>query len=137
MVGVPQSGLNGGSTPARSGWWGVPQPGLDGGGVPGVPPGQVWMVGGTQVRSGFWGGTSARSGSWGVPQPGLDGEGVPGVPPWLGLDGGGGAWGTPPTPIRQSSIASTCYPSGGMPLTLTQEDFLVCNNFLSSPNVSS
>ena len=65
------SHLDGGSTPARSGWWGgVPRPGLDGGGY----PGQVWMVGGTLARSGWWG----------VPQQGLDGWGVP----WTGLDGG-------------------------------------------------
>ena len=49
---------------------------------------------------------------WGVngvyPQPGLDGWGYLGYPP-----------------IRQNSIASTCYPAGGMPLAFTQEDFLV------------
>ena len=36
---------------------GIPEPDLDGGRVPGVPPSQVWMVGGT----------------WGTPSPsGLD-----------------------------------------------------------------
>ena len=83
------------------------------GGYPGYPHGKVWMVGGTR----------------GTPRPGLDGGGYPGYPrpglvggrgyPQPGLDG------VPPTPIRQSSIASTCYPAGGMPLTFTQKDFLV------------
>ena len=107
-----------------------------------VPPGQVWMWGDTRVppyqqdwmgyppppgldgyvppttRTGWvrtphhqdWMGYPlARSGWWGYvpPPPGLDG-----VPPH-----------TPP--IRQSSIASTCYAAGGMPLAFTQEDFLV------------
>ena len=106
-------------------------------------PSQVWTRGGTPTRSGWLGGTLARYGWWGVPQPGLDGGGgvpiqvwmVGGYPPLPGLDGGGGGtppgqvWMVgrypPPTPIRQSSIASTCYPTGGMPLAFTQEDFLV------------
>ena len=38
----------------------------------------------------------------------------------------GDTQGTPlPPPIRQSSIASTCYPAGGVPLAFTQEDLLV------------
>ena len=41
-----------------------------------------------------------------------------GVPPTPDV-----GWGTPPT--RQSSIASTCYAAGGMPLAFTHEDFLV------------
>ena len=53
-----------GGYPARSGWWGVL----------GVPPGQVWMVGGVPETP---------------PQPGLGGWGVPGVPPMPGLDVGG------------------------------------------------
>ena len=36
-----------------------------------------------------------------------------------------------PTPIRQNSIASTCYPAGGMPLAFMQEDFLVLSIYLS------
>ena len=37
---------------------------------------------------------------------------------WMGV--------TPPLPThRDSSIASTCYAAGGMPLAFTQEDFLV------------
>ena len=53
----------------------------------------------------------------GYPIPGLDGGGVPP----LARTG----WGTPHPPIRQSSIASTCYVAAGMPLAFTQEDFLV------------
>ena len=62
----------------------------------------------------------------GYPQPGLDGgRGTWGNPPparsgWCG----GGTPSTPP-PIGQSSIVSTCYAAGGMPLAFTQEDFLV------------
>ena len=55
----------------------------------------------------------ARSGRWG--------GGVPWVPPTTRT-----GWGTHP-PSRQSSIASTCYAAGGMPLAFTQEDFLVLN----------
>ena len=76
---VPQPGLDGGGTPARSGWWG-------GGGTPAR---SAWWGGrGTPARSGCWGGTPARSAWWGgypgqvwmlggvgVPQPGLDGGG--------------------------------------------------------------
>ena len=34
-----------------------------------------------------------------------------------------------PPPIAQSSIASTCYAVGGVPLAFTQEDFLVAYFF--------
>ena len=126
-VPCPMSGWR--STPARSRWWGVPQPGLDGGGVPhprygvggnsipgldggGTPflgmeyPGQVWMVGGTPARSGWWEGTPSEVWGRGNSIPGLDGVGYPipgvgGTQP--GLDGGrvpsGQVWmvgGTPP-----------------------------------------
>ena len=74
-------------------------------------------------------------GAGGTPFPGLDRVGTP----FPGLDwrvphprSGWGVpilartgWGTPPPPIRQSSIASTCYVAGGMPLAFTQEDLLV------------
>ena len=79
----------------------VPRSGLDGRGVPHPRSGQ---------GSGWW-----LGGGWGLP-------GVPpprpemGYPPDL-------RWGTPP-PITQSSIASTCYAAGGVPLVFTQEDFL-------------
>ena len=55
--------------------------------------------------------------------------------PWTGGRGGYLPWmwgvGTPsrwmgvPLPERQSSTANTTYAAGGMPLALTQEDFLV------------
>ena len=88
---------------------GVSQPGLDGGGYP--------------IR--------------GVPQPGLDDGGGTQGTPWLGLDGGGypgyphpgmeypPTWDGVPHPPRQSSIVSTCYAAGSMPLAFTQEDILV------------
>ena len=106
---------------------------------------QVWMVGGRvpHPRSGWWGGGGtllARSGL-GVPHP-RSGGGVPGVllarsgwwgggkPParsgWLG-----GYLGYPPTTMTgwgtstPTSLASTSYAAGGMPLAFTQEDFLV------------
>ena len=52
-----------------------------------------------------------------------------GVPPCPGLDG------VPHPPVRrQSSIASTYYVAGGMPLAFTQEDFLVkLSLFVDSP----
>ena len=98
--GYPVSGLGGG----------YPIPGLKGWGYPGYPPGQVWMEGGTpsQVWGVLW---VPSSQVWMV-------GGYPGYP--LVRSG----WGTPP-PIRQSSIASTCYTAGGMPVAFTQEDFLV------------
>ena len=105
------STISGGGVPHhRSVGGGYPIPGLDGEGY----PSQIWMVG--------------------VPQPGLDGRGYLGYPPRPGLDGGEHTWGTPPPPPpildgvpppRQSSIASTCYAAGGMPLAFMQEDFLV------------
>ena len=129
--GVPWPGLEcGGEYPILG--VGVPQPGLDGWGYP--IPGLGW--GGTLAWSRWWGelfhprggGCPVRSGWWGVPRPGLDGWRVPqsgldgggSVPPWPGLDGGGYR---PPT--RQSSIVSTCYAAGSMPLAFMQEDFLV------------
>ena len=61
----------------------------------------------------------------GYPIPGLDGGG--GVPhPRSGWCGG--VPGVPPLPTRQSSIASTFYAAGGVPLAFTQEDFLVNDN---------
>ena len=93
----PRSRWGGGVPHPRSGWWGYPVPGLGWGGG---TPSQVWMVGG------------------GYPVPGLD-------------SGGGGnpsqVWmvGEVTHPIRHSSIVSTCYTAGGVPLAFTQEDFLV------------
>ena len=97
--GVPQSGLGKG---------GVLQSGLGRGGT----PSQVW-VGGYPISGlgrgvpHLWGGT---------PCPGvLHPRGVPHVR--------GGT--LSPPPITQSSIASTCYAAGGVPLAFTQEDFLL------------
>ena len=125
----PVPGLGVGVPHPRSGW-----------GAPGVPPSQVWMVGGT------WGTPLARSGWWGDPILGLGVGGtwgtqqarswwwrVPWVPPPLWLDGvppspPPPSWldGVPhPCPIRQSSIVSTCYAACGMPLAFMLEDFLV------------
>ena len=115
--GYPISGLGRGVPHPRSGWWGGGVPHLRsgwwGGGVPhsrsqwlgGGTPSQVWMVGRgvPHPRSGWWGG---------------------GGYPIQGLDGGGGYLEYPP-PIRQSSIANTCYAASGVPLAFTQEDLLV------------
>ena len=78
------------------------------GGYPGTPPALLGLDGVSPVLT--WDG--------GTPHPGLDG-----VPPgpdlqdWMGYP--------PPPARRQSSIASTSYAAGGMPLAFTQEDFLV------------
>ena len=141
MVGVPSTppppGLNG--VPPTQVWmvgvpW-VPPPGLDEvpptQGIPhqdwmrypphhqdwmGYPPTQVWMVGGTPhqdwMRYPPTQGTPTRNG-WGTPHPGLDGGGTPAPPP-----------------IRQSSIASTCYATGGVPLAFLRV-------FIQPANVSS
>ena len=60
---------------------------------------------------------SGRGG--GVPDPALDGGGTP------TLDGGGTP--SPHPRVPPPGIASTCYgyAAGGVPLTFTQEDFLV------------
>ena len=142
MVGgeASQPGLDGGGTPARSGWWGgtparswwwgVSQPGLDGGGYP------VLMVGGSTPARSEWLGVPRVS-----PRPGLDGGGTPSQV-WMV----GGTWGNPPPSLDgvpphhdwmgypppwldevppSTSIESTCYMAGGMPLAFMQEDFLV------------
>ena len=51
--------------------------------------------------------------------------------PFSGLDAAGGTQSRSGlgTPHRQSSIASTCSASGGMPLKFTQEDFIVSKYF--------
>ena len=126
---------------------GYPIPGLgeypiSGGGVPHSRSGgyPILVLGGTPSQ--FWGVLCPRSGGvqchryggcpisdGGVPHPRSGGysitvqRGVPRYPPdhvWMGY---------PPSPnqvwIRQSSIASTCYMAGSVPLAFTQEDFLV------------
>ena len=94
-------------------------PHLDLGGG-GMHSGQVWMVAGYSSQVWMVGGYPSQAwmvgGHPGYPQPGLDGGGVPPTTKT--------GWGTPP-PIKQSSIASTCYAASGMPLAFTQEDFLV------------
>ena len=87
-IGVPCP-RSGGVPHPRSGWGGNPSQ-FWMGGTPGTPPGQVWMVGGTPSQ--VWTG------------------GYPGYPhhDWMGYTPTITRWGTPP-PIRQSSIASTCY----------------------------
>ena len=87
---------------------GYPIPGP--GGVPHLADGEE----GTPSQVSRWGGISCSRSRWGVPNP----AGLDGVPPCPGLDR------VPPI-RRQSSLASTCYVEGGMPLTFTQEDFLV------------
>ena len=143
LGGVPHPGLDGGGVPhLRSGgtpsqvWGGgypipevgvLPQPGLDGGGYPisGGYPGQVLMMGGIPHPGGYPGQILMMGGVPPTSRPGWD---TP-HPPTLG-------WGTPwpgmGYPPRQSSIASTCYAAGSMPLVFTQEDFLV--NFLNLEN---
>ena len=152
--GVPQPGLDGwwgysgqvwmvGGTgrgyPSQVWMVGVPRPGLDNGGY----PSQVWMVGGTLwARSGWWGYLEypppwldvvppfhhdwmGYPPQWldGIPHPHHDWMGYPPPPTMTG-------WGTPPPPpppppwFDPTSIASTCYTAGGMPLAFTQEDFL-------------
>ena len=77
----------------------------------------VHISGGIPHPRSRWGG--------GYPISGLDG-GFP-IQDWMGYPPPIQCWtGTPPPPSRrQSSIASTCYAAGGMPLAFTQEDFLV------------
>ena len=112
--GCPISGLGGGHDILGLGG-GYPISGL-GGGYPISD-----LVGVPQPRSGWWGVPGVpltRSGWWGYV----------GYPPTRSGWWGEGTWGTPPT-IRQSSIASTCYSEGGVPLVFTQEDFLVYIDF--------
>ena len=56
----------------------------------------------------------------GYPQPGL------GYPPGQGM---GCPQSEPPLSPSQNSIISTCYTAGGMPLAVTQEDFLMFRIF--------
>ena len=105
---------------------GYPIPGLGWGGYPvqvwivGGYPGQVWMVEGYPSSQVWMVG--------GYPIPGLDGGGYPGTPPPSRP-----GWGTPPPSrlagVPPTSIASTCYMVGRMPLAFTQEDLLVAGSF--------
>ena len=84
-------------------------------GVP--PPGHDW-------------GTPCQGHHWGTSPPGHDlgthswaGLGYPPARTGLGYPLTG--TGVPPTPPRQNSTVRTCYAVDGMPLAVTQEDFLV------------
>ena len=84
---------------------------MAGGGV--FTPSQV-QTGVPHPRSRQGGGTPTHTSRtrWGIP-PLQDWVGYPHPPPQSG----------------DSSISSTCYAAGGMPLAFTQEDFLVANLF--------
>ena len=105
--GTPSQVQVGGTPHLDLGWSpSPPRPRLDR-----VPPVQNWM------------GYPPSKTGWGTPIPSI--QDCMGYTPLLARTG----WGTPPPPTsirRQSSIASTCYMAGGMPLAFTQEDFLVC-----------
>ena len=114
-----------GGVPHPKSGWGVPIPGLDGG------------CSGATPLSGLDGVSPTMTG-WGTPQWGtphtMTGWGTPGHD-WLGYPLARTGWGTPHHPIRQSSIASTCYAAGGMSLAFKQDDFLV-KNFVMCPLVT-
>ena len=116
--GYPIPGLGRGVPHLRSGW-GVPHPRSGWWGVPGVPPDQVWMVGGTwgtpsnqvwmmgvpgvpPTRSGWWGGyrgyPPTRSGL-GIPRPDLDGV----LPNQVWMVGGYPRYPLPP-PLTRSGL---------------------------------
>ena len=115
----------GGRDPIQVQVGGYPIPGLNGG-TQGYPPGKDWM--GYPLGQ-EWMGIPGQDWMGYPPRPGLDG-----VPPRPGLDGVAPSWpgldGVPPSPIIQSSIASTCYAVGSMPLAFTQEDFFVVFVFI-------
>ena len=86
-------------------------------GVPTLAGGYLLWLGGTYLS---WGGTylgGTYLGHGGT----YSGQGYL---PWPGIPTPSAKVG-PPTPGRQSSTANTCYTADGMPLTFTQEDFLV------------
>ena len=116
-------GLDGGGTPSQIWTGGYPIPDLDRGGtIPGLDRGVPHpRSGGRYPRTG-WGTPQSKTG-WGTPTQdwiGYPPLGLDGVPPpiqvWMG-------YGYPVR--RQSSLASTCYTKGSMPLAFMQEDFLV------------
>ena len=105
-------------------------------------PSQIY-VGGTPSQVWVGGVPCPWSGQGGYPIPGLalgytipclagrypiSGQGYPTDQVWMGVPMvppiPRPEMGYPP-PITQSSIASTCYVEGGVPLAFTQEDFLV------------
>ena len=128
-----------GDTSARSGYGGVPRVPLPDrsrwwGGTQGTPTIKTWLgyppptIKTWLGYSPPWDGVPPTIKTWlGYPHPGM---GYPPTHPhpWDGYPPQHGT-GYPPTwpPPRQSSIASTCYAAGGVPLAFTQEDFLVLN----------
>ena len=147
--GYPIPSLDGGIPHPRSGQGGYPIPGLDGGvphlrsgwGVPhprsgwGATPSKIWM--GVPPSLDLMGYSPIQDWMW-YP-PGQDLMGYPLVQEWMGypphprLENGV----PPPLPIRtQVSKASTCYAAGGVPLALTQEDFLAKIKFTEKVNVT-
>ena len=120
MGGTPSWGEYPSQVLTMGGTQGIPQA-RSGWGYPGYPPHQHLARVPPILR---WGTPTIKT--WlGYPQPW---DGVPPTiktwpgypPPWDGVPPDLG-WGTP---LRQSSITSTCYGAGGMPLAFTQ-DFLV------------
>ena len=124
-------GGGGGHSLPRSRWGGIPLPRSRQGGIPsqvqvGVPLPRSRQGGiPSQVQVGV---PLLRSRQGGTPFPSLGGgtptwEWVP--PPGKGVTPHSGqvpGWGGTP---YQSSIVCTCYAVGGVPLSFTQEDFLV------------
>ena len=82
----------------------------------GGTPSQVWVGGVPHLRSGGY------PMSRGYPMSGA-------YPIYGGVPHVRGGTPSPGPPIAQSSIASTCYAAGGLPLAFTQEDFLVPSCF--------
>ena len=86
----------------------------------GGTPSQVWWV--LHSRSGWWGVTQRTppdqvwivGGTWGIPPNQV----------WIV-----GVWGVPLIPIRQRSIASTCYAAGGVPHGSRRRTFLIGQHF--------
>ena len=138
--GYPISGPGRGGTP--SSWWGYPTSRWGWGGTPSSwwrsTPSQV-QVGGVGYPIQLIGVPHPRS-RLRVPHP-ADGGMIPHtrfrwayapIQDWMGYHHlspppSKTGWGilAPPPLRRQSSIASTCYMEGGMPLAFTQEDLLV------------
>ena len=121
MGGYPISGLGRGVPHPRSRWGGTLSQ------VGGGTPSQVW--GGTPSQFGGYliSGLGGYPISGGGPHPSSGGTQVWMMGGYLGYPHELGWMGYPPDQvwIRQSSIASTCYAAGGVPLAFTQEDFLV------------
>ena len=88
----------------------------------GGTPFQVWTGGGLVAGLERRVGTPPKVRMGATPTLARIGWGTPPVQDWMGY----------PRPIRQSSITSTCYVAGGMPLAFTQEDFVYKQECLSA-----